>query len=29
LLVHLSAALYHQFIIKDNLLRRMRWKRFN
>lgn len=29
LLVHIVAALYHQFIVKDHLLRRMRWKRFN
>jgi cytochrome b561 len=29
LLAHTGAALYHQFIVKDNLLRRMRMKRFN
>ena len=27
MLGHIAAALYHQFILKDNLLRRMRWKR--
>jgi len=26
---HIVAALYHQFVKKDHLLRRMRWKRFN
>jgi len=29
LLIHIGAALYHQFIIKDKLLRRVRLKRFN
>ena len=29
LLIHIGAALYHQFVVKDNLLRRMRMKRFN
>ena len=29
LLAHIAAALYHQFIVKDDLLRRMRWKRFD
>jgi cytochrome b561 len=28
LLIHIAAALYHQFVVKDHLLRRMRWKRF-
>ena len=28
LLIHIAAALYHQFVLKDHLLRRMRWKRF-
>jgi len=28
LLTHIGAALYHQFVKKDQLLRRMRWKRF-
>jgi len=29
LLAHIGAALFHQFIVKDHLMRRMRWKRFN
>jgi cytochrome b561 len=29
LLAHIGAALYHQFVVKDNLLRRMRMKRFD
>jgi cytochrome b561 len=29
LLAHIGAALYHQFIVKDHLLRRMRMKRFD
>jgi len=29
LLAHIGAALFHQFIVKDKLMRRMRWKRFN
>jgi cytochrome b561 len=29
LLTHIGAALYHQFVVKDNLLRRMRMKRFD
>ena len=29
LLVHIGATLYHQFVVKDNLLRRMRLKRFS
>lgn len=29
LLTHIIAALYHQFVIKDHLMRRMRWKRFD
>ncbi len=29
ILGHILAALYHQFIKKDNLLRRMRWKRMD
>ena len=28
LLIHIAAALYHQFVVKDHLLRRMRLKRF-
>lgn len=28
LLIHIAAALYHQFVRKDHLLRRMRLKRF-
>jgi cytochrome b561 len=29
LLTHIGAALFHQFIVKDRLMRRMRWKRYN
>lgn len=29
MLGHIMAALYHQFVLKDNLLRRMRWKRMD
>lgn len=29
MLGHIAAALYHQFILKDNLLRRMRWTRMD
>ena len=29
LLAHIGAALHHQFIVKDHLLRRMRMKRFD
>ncbi|HCH33771.1 MAG TPA: cytochrome B [Oceanospirillaceae bacterium] len=29
LLAHIGAALFHQLVTKDQLMRRMRWKRFN
>lgn len=29
ILGHIAAALYHQFIKKDNLMQRMRWKRMD